>query len=81
MKKVYRFTASWCGPCKQLSSILRRVITEVPIEVVDIDENMDLAKQFGIRGVPTMVMVEDDVEVKRFSGLKPEQELDGWLNG
>jgi len=80
MKKAIRFTATWCQPCKMLAKTLESVTTETPIEVVDIDENSALAAKFGIRGVPTLVMVEDDVETKRLVGMKSSKELEDWLN-
>jgi thioredoxin 1 len=80
MKKAIRFTATWCQPCKMLAKTLESVTTETPIEVIDIDENSALAAKFGIRGVPTLVMVEDDVETKRLVGMKSSKELEDWLN-
>jgi len=80
MKKAIRFTATWCGPCKMLAKTLESATTETPIEVVDIDENSELAAKFGIRGVPTLVMLQDDVETKRLVGMKPLKELEDWLN-
>ena len=80
MKKAIRFTASWCQPCKMLAKTLEDVTTETPIEVIDIDENSELAAKFGIRGVPTLVMLQDDVETKRLVGIKPLKELEDWLN-
>ena len=79
--KVLRFTASWCQPCKMLAKTLEDVETNVPIEVIDIDENSDLAKDYGIRGVPTMVMLDGDIEVKRLSGVSMKKDLETWFNG
>ncbi len=80
MKKVLRFTASWCQPCKALAKNLESMNTNVPIEVIDIDENSDLAMDYGIRSVPTLIMVEENIEVKRLIGLKPSKDLENWLN-
>jgi len=80
MKKVLRFTASWCGPCKMLAKNLESAKTEMPIEVVDIDVNPELATDYGIRGVPTLVMVVDGKEKKRLVGMKSLKELEDWLN-
>jgi thioredoxin 1 len=80
MKKVIRFTASWCGPCKALASVLDKIETDIPIEVVDIDEQPDLATEFGIRGVPTLVMMEDNVATKRLIGLKTIQEVEAFIH-
>jgi len=75
--KVLKFEASWCGPCKSLSKILEgaagKYTTE--IEVVDIDQNPDLAKQYGVRGVPTMVKVDGDKEIARKVGMMNEAQL------
>ena len=80
MKKVIRFTASWSGPCKALKTVLDQVETDVPIEVIDIDEQPDLATEFGIRGVPTLVMMEDNVATKRLIGLKTIQEVEAFIH-
>lgn len=80
MKKILRFTASWCGPCKMLAKTLEDVDLGMPVEVVDIDENGALAQQYGVRGVPTLVMVEDDKEVKRQVGLVSASQLKEWAN-
>ena len=80
MKKVIRFTASWCQPCKSLAKTLEDVQTNLPIEVVDIDANSDVAIEFGIRGVPTLVMIEDGNVLKRLVGVKNTKELQEWFN-
>ena len=80
MKKVYRFTASWCQPCKSLKMILDSIETDVYIETVDIDENYALASEFKVRNVPFMVMIEDDKEIKRMVGFKSKTEITEWLN-
>lgn len=81
MKKMIRFTASWCGPCKMLAKNLESIKTDLPITVIDIDEDTQLASEYNIRGVPTLVMLEDQKEVKRMVGVKSLKELDGWING
>jgi thioredoxin 1 len=80
MKKVLKFQASWCGPCKILSSTLSKITTDVEIEEIDIEQNPTLTQQYKIRGVPTLVMVEDDVELKRVVGVKTKEELETWIN-
>ncbi|NBP03104.1 MAG: thioredoxin [Proteobacteria bacterium] len=81
MKKVLKFSASWCGPCKMLTRTLQNIITEIEIEEVDVDQNRELAQQYRIRGVPTLVMLEDDVEIKRNTGVLSKEQLDEWING
>lgn len=81
MKKVLRFTASWCGPCKSLAKILDNIETNIPFEVVDIDVHPEIATDYGIRSVPTLVMLEDNIEVKRMTGVRAENLMSEWLNG
>jgi thioredoxin 1 len=78
-RKLLRFTASWCQPCKMLAKTLEGITIDYPIEVIDIDEKQDLAIQYGVRGVPTLVMLQDDVETKRIVGVQTEGFLKDWL--
>ena len=80
MKKLMRFTASWCGPCKSLATNLELVSTDIPIDVIDIDVHSEVAMEYGIRGVPTLVMLEDGKEIKRMSGTKTVTQLTEWIN-
>lgn len=67
--KLLKFEASWCQPCKQLSKTLETIDLPYPIEVIDIDENLELAKQYGIRGVPHLILLDDNEQiVVRFGG-------------
>jgi thioredoxin 1 len=62
-----------------LGRTLEDIPTDYPIEVIDIDESKDLAIQYGVRGVPTLVMLQDDVETKRVVGMQTEGFLKEWL--
>lgn len=79
-KRVLRFTASWCGPCKMLARNLEDVNTNIPIEVVDIDVNQETAIDFGVRGVPTLIMLDGNTEMKRLVGMQSLKQLEDWLN-
>ena len=80
--KVLKFYADWCQPCKMLSRVIedaKEKIT-IPIEEVDIQNNVFMAQNFQVRGVPTMVLVDDqENEIKRQSGYMNEQQLLDWL--
>jgi len=80
--KIYRFTASWCQPCKAMAKILEGANTgNIPIEVVDIDVFPDVAAEYRIRSVPTLVMVNEDGQaLKTIVGVKSETILKEWLN-
>ena len=76
--KILRFTASWCGPCKSLAMSLEEANLGLPIEVIDIDIQSNVAVEYGIRGVPTLVMLDENIEVKRLVGSKTVTELKEW---
>ena len=78
MKRILRFTASWCGPCQGLAMNLETAGLNLPIEVVDIDTHSDVAQEYGVRGVPTLVMLDENIEVKRLVGSKTVKELQEW---
>jgi thioredoxin-like negative regulator of GroEL len=62
-----------------LAKTLEGITIDYSIETIDIDEKQDLAIQYGVRGVPTLVMLEDDVETKRVVGMQTEGFLKEWL--
>ena len=68
-QKILKFSATWCAPCKALTAQLAGEDLGVPLEEVDIDTNEALAKQYNIRGVPTLVLVNEGVEIRRMSGF------------
>jgi thioredoxin 1 len=76
--KVLKFYADWCAPCKMISKVIKDAGDKIttPIEEVNIDENIMMSVEYGVRGVPTMVMVDDaGKEVKRQSGMMNEAQL------
>lgn len=76
--KLLKFYATWCGPCKMLSRVIEDAADQItlPIEEIDIDQNMEAAMKYGVRGVPTMVIVNDDgSEVARKVGMISEKDL------
>jgi len=77
---VVEFWANWCGPCHKMAPILRRLAKEYDEQVifakVDVDNNQDLAEQFTIRSIPTLVLFRNGKEWDRLSGLKSRSELE-----
>ncbi len=73
------FYAVWCGPCKlqtpELEKLKEMIGDAVEIKKIDVDQNMDLARKYGIQVVPTLV-IEKDGEVKeRLEGVTPAETL------
>jgi thioredoxin 1 len=52
----------------------------LPVDEVDIDEDRDSALEYGIRSVPTMILIRNDAEVKRMSGVKSVDEIRKWIS-
>ena len=71
------FYADWCGPCKQLEPIVERIAagTEATVAKVDIDANQQLAAQYGVRSVPTLVLFADGEPVEQLVGVQQEPRL------
>ncbi len=73
------FFDTWCGPCHALAPILKEVKAELGNEItiikIDIDKNSQLATQFQVRGVPTIVLFKSGKQVWRQSGVVPKQDL------
>jgi thioredoxin 1 len=69
---VVDFWAEWCGPCKKLAPILDEIATEnadkISIAKVNIDDHPDLARQFDIMQIPTMIVFKDGKPVHRIMG-------------
>jgi thioredoxin 1 len=83
MLKVTKFSASWCGPCKVLAPIFNEVKSEVGdvmYQDVDVDQSSDLAIQYKVRGVPTIVIEKDGQEVKRIVGMSTKANLVSTIN-
>ena len=72
MKYLY-FSAQWCGPCKSLSPIMNEVSSQISVEKIDVDLDYETAQKYGVRNIPTVVLVDGVTEVKRFIGVQPEQ--------
>ena len=81
MKELLKFSASWCQPCKALAGNLKYVnFGDVILKEYDIEENSEEATKFAIRGVPTLVLVTDGVEVKRKSGVLMADQIEEFIN-
>jgi thiol-disulfide isomerase/thioredoxin len=78
MKRILRFTASWCGPCQGLAMNLETASLNLPIEVIDIDIHNDIAQEYGVRSVPTLVMLDENTEIKRLIGSRTVNQLQEW---
>jgi len=82
---VVDFWAEWCGPCKMIAPALEEIATElggkVKIAKVNVDENPELAAQFGVRSIPMLVMFKGGQVADTKIGAAPKTALSAWING
>jgi thioredoxin 1 len=77
MKRIIYVSAPWCGPCGAFKPILKEVTEElgIPVEYVDVDTNPAIAEQYGIRAVPTTILLNGDMMLFKYSGVMSKSQL------
>lgn len=83
-KILLDFYADWCSPCRLLLPIVKSVAEENPqyvIGKINIDENPELAAEYGVSSIPTLIVLENGREVKRSLGAKPKPQVLNLLEG
>ncbi|HKT75236.1 MAG TPA: thioredoxin TrxA [Sphingobium sp.] len=77
------FWAEWCGPCKMIGPALEEISEEladkVTIAKINIDENPDAPSQYGVRGIPTMILFKNGEAAATKVGAAPKSALKGWI--
>lgn len=76
------FWATWCGPCQQIAPVLEEIAQErsdVVICKINVDEEPELAAQFGVTGIPMLVVMEDGQIVNEAMGARPKAEIEKLL--
>ena len=78
-KILLDFFATWCGPCRMLGPVLEKVESKIKVVKVDTDEFEDLAREYGVMSIPTLVLLEKGKEVKRNIGFIDKNNLEKFL--
>jgi len=82
---VVDFWAEWCGPCKMIAPALEEISNElsgkVKVAKLNIDENPELAAQFGVRSIPTLMLFRGGQVADMKVGAAPKTALSHWING
>jgi thioredoxin 1 len=80
---VVDFWAEWCGPCRQIAPALEQISKEmagkVTITKLNVDENQETPSNYGIRGIPTLIMFKDGKVVSQKVGAVPKKALEDWI--
>lgn len=73
MKKLLKFHAEWCGPCKMMAPIVEEFKEKSGIEVesIDVDSQFELAQKYDVQSVPTLIRVDNGEETARIVGFSP----------
>ncbi len=81
-KVLLDFFASWCGPCRMLSPVVDKIAEENPdlfVGKVNVDEEPELAMQFGVSSIPVLVVMKDGKVLKQSLGAIPKQQVEELL--
>ena len=78
------FTAEWCGPCHMLAPVLEKLNDEwngvVKVGKLDIDVNVETTMQYGVMGVPTLILFKSGQPAERLMGFMPKERILAKLN-
>lgn len=79
---ILYFTADWCNPCKRVRPIVEELNMDHhnKFQIIDVDSEMELAKKFEIRSIPTFILIDDGVEIKRSTGAQTREQLEELIN-
>ncbi|MEM6278057.1 MAG: thioredoxin domain-containing protein [Verrucomicrobiota bacterium] len=81
--RILRFEADWCGPCQQMKPVFEKVSKnfseKADFETINVDKQPELAQQFGVRGLPTVIAIKDGKEVDRSLGYMNQVRLKGFV--
>lgn len=80
MAKLLKFQASWCQPCRQLTKTMDSMDIQIPTEYVDIDSDPSIAVEYGVRSIPTLILIDEhSVALRRLQGPQQKDAIQEFL--
>ena len=73
------FYATWCGPCKMQGEVLKKLEKDIKRVKSDVDSHEDMAREFGVMSIPTLILFKNGEVVNKNIGFTPESVIRGWL--
>jgi thioredoxin 1 len=83
MRTILYFTADWCHPCKKVRPIvdeLNREQTEVKFQIIDVDDEMEMARNCNVRSIPTFIVIKNGTEAARATGAQTKEQLEALMS-
>ncbi len=83
MTVLLDFWASWCGPCRMVSPVIDEIAEDnagIKVGKVNVDEQKELAAQFGVMSIPTLIVMKDGRVAKRSVGAKPREQIEDMIS-
>lgn len=83
-KVLADFNADWCGPCKMIRPILDEIASErseVKIVSINVDDNSELARKYGVMSIPCLVLLENGKEINRSVGFISKDKIEDFMRG
>lgn len=77
---ILKFGAAWCNPCKQLESTFQAANLSIDVNSIDVDVDTDMVSRYNVRGVPTIILMQGDIELARTQGYKTVSQLKSFID-
>ncbi len=80
-KEILYFSAKWCQPCKMLSPTMESLSGQINYIKIDVDSDTELSTKYGVRNIPTLILLENGEVKNRVTGVQSEQQIINFYNG
>ena len=83
MKQLIFFSANWCSACQAMKPTVEQISKQmdIPLNKIDTDYDVSYTTDYGVRSVPTLILLENNQEIKRTVGAQSENQIKSFING